>query len=674
MSRFNKRGLESFELGRSIAISESYISIAPNPNRNFLSQKFSRNFSTITATMVSPYMIGIAETEEGYFLEQTSSASSHALLVNNSGSVSIVEKEKVQLTSSISTIAGIIGIIHLSSGAYLITANGSSEVGRVFGDKKIYRITAFSILPLSSNRSVVTEEETKYLELLKNHLNDATLFFSYDYDLTSSVQRQSQLDTLLSSPSWRTVDTEFMWNNFVSSDLIKLAEKNPIADNFILPVIYGYAKLVKTTINQKPVTFGLITRRSRYRAGTRYFRRGINTDGYVANFNETEQLLIIHSETGEDSIYSYLQIRGSVPVYWAEMNNLQYKPNLLLGPSDYIATRQHFQRTSKKYGKQYLVNLVNQKGYERPVKLAYESAVTALNDPNIDYTYFDFHHECRKMRWDRVKLLISHLKERGLSDHDYCSVTIGEKVIMGSRQTHAVRTNCMDCLDRTNVVQSTLGRWFLQSELEKAGVVSVGQSWESIDPAFNYIFQNFWADNADAVSNSYSGTGALKTDFTRTGKRTKKGALNDLINSITRYIKNNYRDGPRQDGYDIFLGNALPYEIVNSQFQDVRPAATQAIPYVLLASLTILFTTLIYPKGSLLDFKNCSFLAICVTVLGFSLRYIVKNGIQFVNWPRLCSLDYLKTREILNDGKFNGVLYEKAATFNKYVAEDQKKE
>ncbi|KAF9402281.1 Phosphoinositide phosphatase sac1 [Mortierella sp. AD011] len=55
-----------------------------------------------------------------------------------------------------------------------------------------------------------------------------------------------------------------------------------------------------------------------------------------------------------------------------------------------------------------------------------------------------------------------------------------------------------------------------------------------------------WADNADVVSRAYSGTGALKTDFTRTGKRTKSGALRDLQNSIVRYVKNNFLDGARQ--------------------------------------------------------------------------------------------------------------------------------
>lgn len=63
---------------------------------------------------------------------------------------------------------------------------------------------------------------------------------------------------------------------------------------------------------------------------------------------------------------------------------------------------------------------------------------------------------------------------------------------------------------------------------------------------FERLFKGVWADNADIVSVQYSGTGALKTDFTRTGKRTYLGAMNDLSNSVIRYYKNNFLDGFRQ--------------------------------------------------------------------------------------------------------------------------------
>jgi hypothetical protein len=63
---------------------------------------------------------------------------------------------------------------------------------------------------------------------------------------------------------------------------------------------------------------------------------------------------------------------------------------------------------------------------------------------------------------------------------------------------------------------------------------------------FEFLIKNVWADNGDIVSVEYSGTGALKTDFTRTGKRTFVGLMRDGYNSAIRYLKNNFNDGYRQ--------------------------------------------------------------------------------------------------------------------------------
>lgn len=121
---------------------------------------------------------------------------------------------------------------------------------------------------------------------------------------------------------------------------------------FILPVIYGSQSvfmihrlpltlkleykafaICDTMIKSHPFLFGLISRRSRYRAGTRYFTRGIDEEGHVANFNETEQIVIFTDSLRSNpshatSVMSFVQTRGSVPVFWAEVNNLRYKPDL----------------------------------------------------------------------------------------------------------------------------------------------------------------------------------------------------------------------------------------------------------------------------------------------------------------------------------------------------------
>jgi hypothetical protein len=57
------------------------------------------------------------------------------------------------------------------------------------------------------------------------------------------------------------------------------------------------------------------------------------------------------------------------------------------------------------------------------------------------------------------------------------------------------------------------------------------------------------------MSIQYAGTGALKSDFTRLGKRTTYGLVRDGVNSLQRYIYNNFYDGFRQDSIDLFLGN-----------------------------------------------------------------------------------------------------------------------
>ena len=76
------------------------------------------------------------------------------------------------------------------------------------------------------------------------------------------------------------------------------------------------------------------------------------------------------------------------------------------------------------------------------------------------------------------------------------------------------RTNCIDCLDRTNVVQSMLARRNLLAVLVSVGVLPETARMES-QATFETLFKNVWADHADMISIQYSGTGALKTDFTR---------------------------------------------------------------------------------------------------------------------------------------------------------------
>jgi hypothetical protein len=87
----------------------------------------------------------------------------------------------------------------------------------------------------------------------------------------------------------------------------------------------------------------------------------------------------------------------------------------------------------------------------------------------------------------------------------------------------------MDCLDRTNVCQSSFAKHMLDLQLREQGYDMAAQLDQE-----NVWFNTLWADNGDAISKQYASTGAMKGDYTRTRKRNYRGALTDAGLSLTR--------------------------------------------------------------------------------------------------------------------------------------------
>ena len=123
----------------------------------------------------------------------------------------------------------------------------------------------------------------------------------------------------------------------------------------------------------------------------------------------------------------------------------------------------------------------------------------------------------------------------------------------------------MDCLDRTNVVQSVISRNIAHMQLQLfdllpkiANQKAKRSPFEKFPKDLEDKFRQCWSNNADSMSYLYTGTPALKTDFTRTGKRTYMGAINDGVNSVTRYYINNFTDGYFCDCLDIMTLRLSP--------------------------------------------------------------------------------------------------------------------
>ncbi|XP_037934666.1 phosphatidylinositol-3-phosphatase SAC1-like [Teleopsis dalmanni] len=567
-------------------------------------------------------------TPEHFYIEPNTK--SELLVIDRLSSISKVQYSQFNNQNPTRRICGVLGTIHLIGGDYLIIATHRLFVGLLNG-MTIWRLAGYDILPYIPTNTHLTlkqrEQNEIYLRMMRKTLDTNYFYFSYAYDLSHTLQRLYDMppDSLQNGVLERA-DQRFIWNayllkNFNCSEMRK----------FQLPLLLGFVSINQVQVNGQTFHWSIVSRRSTHRAGTRFFCRGINDLGQVANFVETEQIIEFSGQR-----ISFVQTRGSMPFFWRQLPNLRYKPRpeLIPGKDHLLAFSKHFDEQIMLYGRQVLINLVDQKGHEGALENAYRNFTQQLDNSNIRYEAFDFHAECKKMRWDRLNILIDRVAHE---QEEFAVFHLRDDGGLISAQEGVFRTNCIDCLDRTNVVQSMLAKRSLNHVLQKLGILSIGQKVENASPQFEALFKAVWADNADLISLQYSGTGALKTDFTRTGKRTKAGLLQDGSNSLTRYYYNNFSDGFRQDSIDLFLGN---YSVNDSEGNLIpSPLVVKkgwrynTFPSVFVFAVAMFFISAVFPAE--FDTESLLFILFWGAMIGVSTSGILHYGIEFVDWPRL---------------------------------------
>lgn len=321
----------------------------------------------------------------------------------------------------------------------------------------------------------------------------------------------------------------------------------------------------------------LISRRSVMRPGLRYLRRGIDEEGHTANSVETEQILSRPSWKPNDRVYSFTQVRGSIPIFFSQ-SSYSFKPVPVLQHSyeiNHIAFRHHFKDLGATYGGLQVVSLINKSRGEGVIGMEYEKHTQQLNDEidtgarAIGFEWFDFHEKCRGFNYSNVSLLTDSLT-KVLEGFGF---TIESSGIIQKRQSGVLRTNCMDCLDRTNVVQSAFGQVALQKQLKREDIEFNLQT-SSTTQWFNAL----WSDQGDTISRQYSSTAALKGDYTRTKKRNYRGAINDFGLTLSRYFNNIVNDYFSQAAIDYLLGNVTSqvFEEFEAEMMSVDPAMSIA--------------------------------------------------------------------------------------------------
>ncbi|THH17404.1 hypothetical protein EW146_g3395 [Bondarzewia mesenterica] len=584
--------------------------------------------------------------EESYIFVPAEPVGARPLVVyRNSGDI-VLEAPNFTVPSNAKrsgkTIYGILGLIPLVLSEYLIVITGRELRGTLLGHA-IYRAVDFEILSLDPTVSVSTPPhpvEAHLLALVRSHLKSGVFLFSYSFDLTRRLQAQWVAQEQDDGRAfWEVADDRFFWNKYLQSRFMDITVSNPKNDlsSYILPITYGSFDIRLCSLNGQSIQMSLISRRSRFRAGTRYFRRGIDHDGHVANFIETEQIVLVGGSVSDADDFShklsFVQIRGSVPVFWAEVNTLRYKPDLQIMDfqNSNGATRRHLQEQVSLYGDQTVVNLVDQKGHEKPVKDAYERNFIEANVEKVKYQYFDFHNECKHMRWDRISLLLDSITEDLQRDGYFHLDSASPEPV--EWQLGVVRTNCMDNLDRTNVAQAAIAKWTLNKQLKDVGVLAADDAVDNHEDISRHI-REMWSDHADYISRAYAGTGALKTDFTRTGKRTRAGAFDDLQKQVVsdhhrsgfvmmyRYRMHSTSSAASRHPFDplraflLFVhGPRRTYiaSFVRSDFSSSNQSKTK----------------------NQKDYSLSYYFAFWILILSLSLAFIFIHGIDYVAWPRL---------------------------------------
>ena len=157
-----------------------------------------------------------------------------------------------------------------------------------------------------------------------------------------------------------------------------------------------------------------------------------------------------------------------------------------------------------------------------------------------------------------------------------------------------------------------------------------GQPFETFTyKTLEQAFRNAWTDNADTLSILYTGTPALKTDFTRTGKRSTAGAINDGKHSMIRYYINNFTDGYNNDCLDLAQGYITAQQKLNprSFWSPIKIAFLALFGSILLAKF-FLHEVFPYPAESMAQVSQADYDALSLKV--WLLHTLIYSGLLLV--------------------------------------------
>ncbi|KAK2460382.1 hypothetical protein APHAL10511_007547 [Amanita phalloides] len=485
---------------------------------------------------------------------------------------------------------GIAGFVKFTAGWYIILVMKRSVV-TLIGGHYIYHCESTEMIPISSNHKIEKPaEEQKLMNTFKQVDMSKNFYFSYTYDLTSTLQYNLTGSNRSRSPLWPFSD-RFAWNfHLLSAPFEKYVQKHghlPLKPNWLLPLVHGHVDQAKLTVLGRVVFISLIARRSRHFAGARYLTRGVNDEGNVANEVETEQIVsealttpfyspALGQEDGHrpsPRYTSYVQYRGSIPIYWTQdQSGVTPKPPIEISVVDpfYTAAAKHFDNLLMRYGAPItILNLIKRKEpVPRESKLLkeYTYCVQYLNqflprDKRMIYRAWDMSRAYKEKTQDVINYLedlaeewiqmtgFFHSGPEPTSHRDGSEATIRRTI---SLQNGICRTNCVDCLDRTNAAQFVFGKRALGHQLFALGITY--SPYLMFDSDVVNMLTEMYHDHGDTIALQYTGSALVNRVETYRRMPHWNSHSRDIIENLRRFYTNSLIDPDKQAAINLFLG------------------------------------------------------------------------------------------------------------------------
>ncbi|KAF9616130.1 hypothetical protein IFM89_028596 [Coptis chinensis] len=124
-------------------------------------------------------------------------------------------------------------------------------------------------------------------------------------------------------------------------------------------------------------------------------------------------------------------------------------------------------------------------------------------------------------------------------------------------QKGVLRTNCIDCLDRTNVAQYAYGLAALGHQLHSVGLINIPKV--DLDAPLANDLMRFYETMGDTLAHQYGGSAAHNKVFSeRRGQWKAATQSQEFFRTLQRYYSNAYMDAEKQDAINVFLGHFQP--------------------------------------------------------------------------------------------------------------------